>query len=176
MVTTQEPSEAEKVEPPRRGDLRKCPVCGSQGDPEAYHCPHCHNYFCFHCRARLLGADDHHQCFNKDCDYYGKLICGVCDEEVRIEEPPAVYLEPEDGYWPLLLLLSVLVAVLAWILHSFLAATLFLFGIFAAGACVLRYAGVNVFGRKNEVRRNRSSVYHKCIRCEQRVKTIPGAG
>ena len=43
--------------PPRRGDIHKCPVCGSGIDAEAYFCAKCKNYFCFHCRARLLPAD-----------------------------------------------------------------------------------------------------------------------
>ena len=33
----------------RRGDVEKCPVCGSRVDRDAYHCPTCRNYFCFHC-------------------------------------------------------------------------------------------------------------------------------
>jgi hypothetical protein len=41
----------------RRGDASQCPVCGSQVSPEAYHCPKCHSYFCFHCRARFADPE-----------------------------------------------------------------------------------------------------------------------
>ena len=37
-------------------------------------------YFCFHCRARLLPPDTQLQCVNQQCDYYGKLVCDVCDK------------------------------------------------------------------------------------------------
>ena len=78
----------------RRGDVQKCPVCGSHIDPAAYHCPTCRSYFCFHCRARLLEPDTQLQCVNQDCDYYSKLICSVCDPCKETEEPPTVYAEP----------------------------------------------------------------------------------
>ena len=85
----------------RRGDVAKCPVCGTGVDPESYHGSQCRNYFCFHCRARLLDAGAQLQCLNQSCDYYAKLICGVCDPAKEKEEPPSIYAEPEDGYWPL---------------------------------------------------------------------------
>ena len=93
----------------RRGNVAKCPICGSQVDPEAYHCPACHNYYCYHCRARLLASDTQLQCANQSCDYYGKLVCSVCDPQGEKEEPPAVYEEPEDGYWPLWLIVSLII-------------------------------------------------------------------
>ena len=84
----------------RRGDVEKCPVCGSHVDAEAYHCPSCRNYFCFHCRSRLVPPDTQLQCVNQQCDYYGKLVCDVCDISHQRDEAPTVYAEPEDGYWP----------------------------------------------------------------------------
>ena len=84
--------------PERRGDVNKCPICGSQVDSEAYHCSACRNYYCYHCRARLLLSEIHLQCVNQNCDYYGKLVCDVCDPLEEQEEEPAVYAEPEDGY------------------------------------------------------------------------------
>jgi hypothetical protein len=176
MATTEAEAGVEKRELRRRGDLQKCPVCGSQVDPDAYHCPRCHNYYCYHCRARMLGADKQYQCSSNDCDYYGKLLCGVCDPEIQRDEPPAVYLEPEDGYWPLVLLISVVVGALTWILtFSFWTAVVILLGGFAGGAYALQRAGVNVFGRENEVKQARTTSYHTCICCQQPVREIRGA-
>jgi hypothetical protein len=175
MSTTEEEARTEKSEIRRLGDLQKCPICGSQVDPDAYHCPYCHNYYCFHCRARLLGTDKQYQCVSKDCDYYGKLLCSVCDLEVRKDEPPAVYFEPEDGYWPLLLIGSLLLAILIWIMSSFVAGLLSWLVIFVGGAYILHRAGVNVFCRELEVARPRSSAYHTCICCQQPVRELRGA-
>lgn len=99
-----------------------------------YYCSHCRNYYYFRCRARLLGADKQYQCVNQDCEYYRKLVCGVCDPEVQRDEPPAVYLEPEDGYWPALLVVSLILAVLTWVTSSFSAGLLMLLVAFAGGA------------------------------------------
>jgi hypothetical protein len=174
MDSTDEQVDTRKNELKRRGDLQKCPVCGSHVDPEAYLCPHCRNYYCFHCRARLLASDQQYQCVNQNCEYYGKLLCSVCNPEVEKDEPPSVYAEPEDGYWPLLLIASLVVGALTWILNSFLAALLIWVGGFAGGAYALHRAGVNVFGREKQVTQQRSSAYHTCTCCQQPVKQIPG--
>ena len=102
-------------------------------DPDAYYCPKCRNYYCFHCRARLLASDKQYQRGNQACDYYGKLLCGICDSEVRKEEPTAVYLEPEDGYWPLLVIVSFILAVLTWLASSFSVGLFFGIAAFAGG-------------------------------------------
>jgi hypothetical protein len=172
MVAIDEQVEEQTSELQRSGDVQKCPVCGSHVDSDAYHCPKCRNYFCFHCRARLLASDSQYQCINKVCDYYGKLLCGVCDHEVRKEEAPAVYIEPEDGYWPLLLIGSLVLSVLTWIASSFSAGLLIGLAAFGGGAYALHRAGVNVFGRENEITQPRSSVYHTCICCQQPVREI----
>lgn len=57
MMNTEEQTAIQTAPIERRGDLQKCPICGMPVDPDAYHCPHCHNYYCFHCRARLLGGE-----------------------------------------------------------------------------------------------------------------------
>ena len=104
--------------PQRRGDAEKCPVCGSRVDSEAYYCPTCQSFYCFHCRARLLPSDTQLQCVNQCCEYYGKLVCGVCDAAAEKEEPPAVYSEPEDGYWPAWLVLILVTAPMIWYFQS----------------------------------------------------------
>ncbi len=106
----------------RRGDVEKCPVCGSHVDAEAYHCPSCRNYFCFHCRSRLVPPDTQLQCVNQQCDYYGKLICDVCDREHERDEEPTVYAEPEDGYWPGWLLLALITFGCVWYFSSLVVA------------------------------------------------------
>jgi hypothetical protein len=156
----------------RRGDVNKCPVCGSQIDPSAYHCPTCHCYFCYHCRARLLGPDTQLQCIHQDCDYYSKLICSVCDPSQETEEPPSVYAEPQDGYWPAWLVLSVVAGAVTLYFTSFLVAAGTAIAIYAAGGYFLHRAGINIFGRERKVEYQRRSSYHTCIRCQQRVKEV----
>ena len=149
-------------------------------DPDAYYCPKCRNYYCFHCRARLLASDKQYQCGNKACDYYGKLLCGVCDSEVRKEEPTAVYLEPEDGYWPLLMIASFILAVLTWLASSFSVGLFFGIAAFAGGAYALHRAGINVFGRKMKSRnRGVRPTTHAFVAISPRVKfvtRVEGAG
>ena len=156
----------------RRGDVEKCPVCGSHVDPEAYHCPTCRSYFCFHCRARVLQPDTQLQCINQECDYYGKLICGVCDPHGEKEEPPTVYAEPEDGYWPAWLALVLVAVAVIWYFTSFLVAAGTAIATYAVGGYLLHRVGVNVFGRERKVEHQRMTSYHTCISCEKPVKEL----
>ncbi len=156
----------------RRGDVRKCPVCGSPVDAEAYHCPQCRNSFCYHCRAQIHPAEKHLQCTNQDCRYYAKLICEVCHKVTEKSEPPAVYMEPEEGYWPGLLLLALLTGLLTWVWASFLWATWLTLLVFAGGGFLLHRLGINIFGSVRRVEHPRKSRFHPCICCGQRVKQV----
>jgi hypothetical protein len=155
----------------RRGDIHKCPVCGSPVDADAYHCPSCRNYFCFHCRARLVPNDIELQCVNSNCDYYGKLVCEVCDVALEQEEPPTVYEEPEDGYWPGLLLVALICFGFVWSRETFWMAFLAAVGLFLAGS-LLQLFGINIFGRRRIVEHRRKSIQHRCISCGQLVKEV----
>ena len=156
----------------RRGDLQKCPVCGSPVDSEAYYCPTCHNYFCYHCRARLVESDSQLQCVDTNCEYYGKLVCSVCDSAVEKEEPPSVYAEPEDGYWPLLLLAAIIIGILIWWLGSFLVGLIVGIVLFAGGGHLLHRYVLNIFGRERTVTRSRVSSCNTCVRCQSLVKVV----
>ncbi len=159
-------------DPQRLGDIQKCPACGSTVDPGAYCCPKCRNYFCFRCRARLLGTEPQFQCVNQDCDYHGKLVCGTCDPQVKKEEPPATYTEHESGWWPYLLMGSLAVFVVALFHTEFWVATAIAVAAFAGAAFLFRHMGVNVFGRDNQIVEPRESVYHTCIRCQKPAKDL----
>jgi len=169
-------SEATASDLRRRGDVQKCPICGSQVDAEAYHCAQCRNYFCYHCRARLLTNDPQFQCGNQHCDYYAKLICGICDPLAEKDEPPAVYAEPEDGYWPAWLLVVVVAAALVGYFTSFLWAAGIAIVAFTLGGYGLQRAGMNIFGRERKVEHQRKSSFHSCINCQQPVKELDAAG
>lgn len=160
----------------RLGDVGKCPVCGSAVDPEAYYCPTCSNYFCFHCRARLLPADTQVQCVNQDCTYYAKLVCEACSSRQEKEELPAVYAEPEDGYWPGWLVLVLVFAAVIWYFSYFWVAALVAIVGYLLGGYLLQWMGINVFGRERKVEYQRKSSFHNCIRCGQPVKELQGAG
>jgi hypothetical protein len=122
----------------------------------------------------LLGVDAQMQCTNQGCNYYGKLICAVCDPAVEHEEPPSVYAEPEDGYWPAWLLLVLTVSAVIWWFTSFLAAAAIAVAAYAGGGYVLHRAGVNLFGRQRKVEYKRKSTFHTCIKCQRQVKALRG--
>ena len=164
----------------RRGDVGKCPSCGSSVDPDAYHCATCRNYYCFHCRARLLPSDAQLECVNQDCGYYGKLVCGICDSLHDKKEAPLVYAEPVDGYWPLWLGISLVVSLIGcyfaiWWFGFFKAMLFGIFlaiAVFVAGGYWLQRKGFNIFGTEAMVTHERSSSYRTCIRCQQTTKEI----
>ena len=158
----------------RRGNVEKCPVCGSHVDAEAFHCPTCHNEFCFHCRARMCADELKLQCINQECEYYGKLVCDLCDQAGEKDEEPAVYFEPEDGYWPVWLLAVLIVSVFVWFYASFLAAAATALLGFVVGGLLLQLIGLNVFGKKHQVQHERKSLFHTCISCQQPVKEMRG--
>jgi len=160
--------------PPRRGDVCKCPACGSNVDPEAYHCPICQTDFCFHCRARLLPADVQLECVNQQCGYYGKLICCVCDGSVEQEEAPSVYREREDCYWPAWLAVVLVMAGMIWYFSSsFLAAVMTAVVVYVGvGYFLQKRMGWNLFGTERSVEHQRRSSFNTCINCQGRVKEL----
>ena len=152
--------------------MEKCPVCGSHVDAEAYHCPTCRNYFCSHCRARLLLSEKQLQCTSQSCRYYGKLTCDVCEERVVEEQAPAVYMEPQEGYWPLLLIALMVAASFVWSQFSFGWASLFLLLGFPILGLLLQLMGWNIFGRQRRVEHRRTAQYYRCLYCDQPVKEL----
>lgn len=157
----------------RLGDTSKCPICGSNVATEAYHCTHCRNFFCYHCRARQASSETGLQCTNQACGYYGKLVCNICDPEQRKDEPPTVYLEPLDGYWPALLGISVIASLIVWLYSTWLAALIFWFGSYLGLGYILQSMGFNIFGKQRTVSMPRTSKHHQCIGCGQTAKEVP---
>ncbi len=156
----------------RRGDVDKCPACGAGIHPDAYHCSVCQNDFCYHCRARLLPSDIQLQCINQHCDYYGKLVCSVCDVLTEKQENPSVYQEPEDGYWPGLLAVSFVLFCALWYFYSFLSGLIWAVLFFAGLGWWLHTVGINIFGRQREVEQTRRTSKYDCICCGEPVKKL----
>jgi hypothetical protein len=102
-------------------------------------------------------------------------MCGVCDKLAEKDEPPAVYAEPEDGYWPGWLLAVLVVSAFVWYFTSLLIAIGMAIAAFAGGGYWLQRRGVNIFGREITVEHQRKSTYHTCMHCEQAVKELPKA-
>jgi hypothetical protein len=145
-------------------------------DPAAFHCAQCHNYYCYHCRARLQKSDTQLACCDQKCDYYGKLVCSVCDPPIVKDEPPSVFVEPLDGYWPLWLILSLIVGGVTWYYSaSFLSALATAIALFAIGGFLIHRAGVNIFGGERRVTHELTSTHYTCVRCQQPVREVPGA-
>jgi hypothetical protein len=157
----------------RLGDVQKCPACGSQVDPGAYHCPKCRRDFCFHCRVGLVDEDDQFHCINQACNYHGKVLCGTCDPEAKRDEAPSVYSEYDSGWWPFLLVAGLLVGVVSYffVWDFWLAAGIGLITA-AVAAFLLHRAGVNVMGKENRIVQPRVTIYHTCISCKQPVKEL----
>jgi hypothetical protein len=158
--------------PTRLGDVQKCPVCGSAVDADAYQCPTCRNAFCFHCRARVLPGDVQLQCVNQACHYYGKLICDVCEKQIVEEQEPAVYMEPEEGFWLLLLIALLVASGVVWSQASIGWAALCLLLGFPIVGLALHLSGLNIFGRERRVEHRRSAKCYRCICCGQAVKQL----
>lgn len=156
----------------RRGDVEICPVCGSGVHAQAYFCPRCTNYFCFVCRSRVSANDVLLQCVNRDCEYFGKLVCDQCDPAQTVADKPFQYKEPTDGYWPLWLLASVLVAGYATWRTDWVAGCLIFFGLYVGLGYLLQEAGLNIFGKERTVEFPRSSKTHSCVRCSQPAKLV----
>lgn len=165
-----EASKKPKIE--RRGDVGLCPVCGSEINPQAYHCAVCSNSFCYQCRARLLPSDKQLECVNQDCEYYGKLVCSLCDTPEELSHV-AVYIEPEDGYWPVLLVLVLVLSAFVWAWSSLGWATLFAIVFYVVVGLLLHRLGVNIFGRERRVEHQRKSLEYHCLCCRQPVKELP---
>ena len=161
MDSTLEAAESVKFHDVKRlGEIEKCPVCGSKADAGAYHCSQCRNNFCYRCRARVLPAEPQFQCINQKCDYYGKLVCGICDPAISQPEPPTIYLERIGGWWPPLLAGSVVIFLLGLFWLSFWYA--FLLGViaFAGMGYGLDRLGLKVLGQTKTITETRESVHH----------------
>jgi len=157
----------------RLGDTSKCPVCGSSVATEAYHCTHCRSFFCYHCRARQAGGESALQCINKECGYYGKLVCDNCNPEQQKNDKPVDYLEPLDGYWPAWLGVTLVASLIVWLYSTWLAAFIGWIGLYAGVGYILQSMGFNMFGKQRLVSMQRVSKYHSCIGCSQPAKTVP---
>jgi len=154
----------------RLGDTRKCPACGSEIDPGAYHCPRCRNYFCYRCRSRVSTSEPQFQCINQQCDYHGKLICSVCDPEVVKEEEPTIYQDRVGGWWPAVATCAVILFLVALFYTHFWIALSLAAAAFASAAYGFHRAGLNVFDSVKKVIEPRHSTHHSCIRCSKPVK------
>ena len=171
MDSTLEAAESVKFHDVKRlGEIEKCPVCGSKADAGAYHCSQCRNNFCYRCRARVLPAEPQFQCINQKCDYYGKLVCGICDPAISQPEPPTIYLERIGGWWPPLLAGSVVIFLLGLFWLSFWYAFLLGLMAFSAIGYWLDRMGFHVLGQIKTITETRESVHHDCIRCGHQVK------
>lgn len=80
-------SEIESQQTNRRGDLSKCPACGSRVDADAYRCPNCLIYYCFRCRRRIQEGELQYACASRSCGAYGKLLCAACTTTITEERP-----------------------------------------------------------------------------------------
>lgn len=112
------------------------------------------------------------QCANRDCEYFGKMVCSHCDLSQITEEKPFLYKEPTDGYWPAwLLLCSILSIYIAW-QSTFLAGGLAFLALYPGLGYLMHAAGLNLFGKERSVELPRSTKAYSCVRCAQPAKLI----
>jgi hypothetical protein len=98
----------------------------------------------------------------------------VCDLRQEREEAPSVYLEPEDGFWPLLLVLALVSGPVGWIgwrLNSF-GVVLTMLTVFGTGALLVRLFKRRVFGRSIRIEQQRLTPYHICVSCGEEVREL----
>ncbi len=134
--------------------------------------PDVSQHILFSLSPRILPAEHQYQCVNQQCGYYGKPLCEVCEQLVEEDAPPAVYLEPQEGYWPLLLIAVIAAAWFVWSRRSFGSALLWvLFGFPLIGG-LLQAVGINIFGKQRRVEHSRKSRFRRCLCCQQPVKEI----
>jgi len=173
MSETAKTSDEHEIDPSqRRGEVEICPICGSGVHPQAYFCPRCANYFCFICRSRVAPTDVALQCLNRDCDYFGKLVCNHCDPSKIVSEQPYYYKEPIDGYWPAWLLASILISI--WVLWrtTWIAGGLTFLCLYVGLGFLLQFVGLNIFGKERSVALPRSTTSYSCVRCMQPAKPV----
>lgn len=164
------PTTAPRSELNRLGNTSQCPICGSEVHSEAYHCTKCRSFFCYHCRARLGFNEAVLQCGNRDCGYYGKLLCSSCDTPTTKQEAPLEYIEPIDGYWPGLVCVSILVSLLIAWKFTWSAALIAFLTLFAGVGTILQSMQFNIFGKQRHVSMPRTSNHHSCICCNSETK------
>ena len=169
-MDTEKPALAESLERPKNRSL--CPVCGARVHSEAYCCSKCRNYFCYLCRVRLAPQETVLQCSHRPCELFGKFVCCECSETHEEADPPTVYWEPVDGYWPLWLLLSVIAGAVVWYNTTAIAALLTTIGLYAGAGYLMQSAGINIFGKSKRVELQQSRKVYSCNRCNQRSKQI----
>ena len=121
----------------------------------------------------MLQPDTQLQCVNQNCEYYGKLVCGVCNPINEKDEPPSIYAEPEDGYWPAWLLFVLIATAVLWYYTSFRVAAVVAIVAYAGGGYLLHWVGLNLFGKERKVEQTRKSSFHSCIHCQSPVKELP---
>jgi hypothetical protein len=173
MSETSSPSNEKQTDrSERRGELDICPICGSGVHPQAYFCSRCSNYFCFVCRTRVAPSDVSLQCVNRECDYFGKLVCSHCNPSQTVSEKPFVYKEPSDGYWPAWLLACVLIAIYVVWRSTWIAGGLAFVSLYAGLGYVLNSVGFNIFGKERNVELPRQSTTYACVRCSQPAKPV----
>lgn len=156
----------------RRGELDICPVCGSNVHPQAYFCSRCSNYFCYVCRSRVGTTDVSLQCVNRDCEYFGKLVCNHCNPSQTVAEKPFFYKEPTDGYWPVWLFACVVIGIYVALRTTLLAGGLAFISLYAGLGYLMQAVGFNIFGKERSVELHRSSTNYSCVRCSQPAKII----
>jgi hypothetical protein len=156
----------------RRGDLGVCPICGSEVHPQAYYCARCANYFCYICRSRVSSKDISLECTNRECEYFGKLVCDQCDLSNTVDEQAYVYKEPTDGYWPAWLVVSCVVAAYVVWRTTWLAGGLAFLGLYLLVGGLMQAMGLNIFGKERRVELPRSSTTYACARCTHPAKLV----
>ena len=156
----------------RLGKTSQCPICCGKVHSEAYRCTKCRSFFCYHCRAHLGPQDTILQCGNRDCNYYGKWICSICDPAGKKDEAPLEYIEPIDGYWPLWLIVSIIISLLMVWYTTWAAALIVFVGLYAGLGYILQQLDINIFGKARQVVMPRSSEVHLCICCKQPAKKV----
>jgi hypothetical protein len=169
-MNAEKPSVTDPTERPE--NRSNCPVCGARVHSEAYCCSKCRNYFCYLCRIRLAPPETVLQCSHRPCKLFGKFVCSACSDSHEEADPPMIYLEPVDGFWPLWLLLSVIASAVVWYNTTAIAAIITAIGLYAGAGYLMQAAGINIFGKSKRVELLQRKKVYSCRQCSQRSKQV----
>ncbi|MBL8821647.1 MAG: hypothetical protein JNJ77_03595 [Planctomycetia bacterium] len=89
---------------------------------------------------------------------------------MTVDIPPGEYIELQDGWWPLLVPLIFIVAIVAWFYTTFWRAMGIGLAVFFLVGLGLHFLKINIFGRKLIVLQPRKETHHVCISCNEPVK------
>jgi hypothetical protein len=149
----------------------KCPACGWPMDANAYRCGKCRIYICFRCRRQIFKHEGEYRCSNRQCWYYGKLLCKDCTELVP-EYETVTTRKIVVGCWEGIAAVAATLGMAVWGLSSSFLAGLITLGFALVVGCICASATgwAILSGTKNIPHQRQIGTQRLCIACRQLIQ------